>query len=85
MFAGIPWTGTNTNTYLYTNTNYWTMSPSYFGGSYARVFFVNSSGHLDDYNVSNTAPGVRPVINLKSTIAITGSGTTSDPFKVVGA
>ena len=30
----------------------------------------------------NGTYGVRPVINLKSAIAISGSGTTSDPFKV---
>ena len=35
-------------------------------------------------SVSSTS-GVRPVINLRSDVEITGSGTTSDPFKVVGA
>ena len=83
MLGGIPWTGTNTNTYLYTNTNYWTMSPYRFrNGTTAYVFYVYSSGSLDDWSVDRTAPGVRPVINLKSAIAITGSGSKTDPFKV---
>ena len=28
---------------------------------------------------------IRPVINLKSNVTITGSGTTTDPYKVEGA
>ena len=81
MFAGIPnWNSGNSNNYLYTGQYYWTMSPSWCSGG-ARVFRVNSSGYLDYYIVNN-AFGVRPVINLKSAIAITGSGTTSDPFRI---
>ena len=84
MLGGIPWTETNTNTYLYTNTNYWTVSP-YSYGSRARVFYVRSGGGLYYTVVDSTTPGVRAVINLKSDVQITGSGTTSDPFKVAGA
>ena len=68
------------NSYLNTGQNYWTMSPHYYGSG-AFMFFVYSSGGLDGDWVYD-ALGVRPVINLKSAIAITGSGTTSDPFKV---
>ena len=83
MFAGIPWIGTNTNTYLNTNTTYWTMTPSVYPN--ASVFLVFYLGNLDHPSVNNSGPGVRPVINLRSDIQITGTGTTSDPFKVVGA
>ena len=87
MLAGIPnWNSSNRNNYLYTGQHYWTMSPSYFNGSSARVFNVNSDGRLDlDYWYVNDSTGVRPVINLKADTPLTGSGTTSDPFKVVGA
>ena len=87
MFAGMPnWNSSgNTNNYLYTGQIYWTMSPSDFDGSYASVFAVYDRGKLGNTSVDWDLPGVRPVINLKSTIAISGSGTTSDPFKVVGA
>ena len=81
-FAGGVYGSSNSSYYLYNNAVYWTMSPCRFSGGYAEVFFVNNRGYLSNYDVDGTL-GVRPVINLKSAIAITGSGTTSDPFKVV--
>ena len=84
MFAGIPWSGSNQNNYLYTGQYYWTMSPYWYGYGGAFVFNVWSDGGPDDYSV-NTAYGVRPVINIKADVSLTGSGTTTDPFKVVGA
>ena len=79
--TGITENNANTGSYLYTGEYYWTMSPSWYNGSYARVFIVNSNGGINGNVVYNTWD-VRPVINLKSAIAITGSGSTSDPFKV---
>ena len=86
MLGGIPWTGSNINNYLYTGQTYWTMSPYRFSGDddYARVFFVNSAGYLDAPSVHSIL-GVRPVINIRADVELTGSGTTNDPFKVVGA
>ena len=78
-FAGGVYNQSNSSYYLYNNAYYWTMSP-YYSDSYAYVFVVYDYGDLDGNDV-NVADGVRPVINLKSAIAITGSGTTSDPFK----
>ncbi len=88
MFAGIPnQNGSNNNNYLYTNTNYWTMTPSRFNNGYANVFLVNYKGYLysDGVGVTIITPGVHPVINLRSDVEITGSGTSTNPFKVVGA
>ena len=84
MLAGIPnWNSSgNTNNYLYTGQQYWTMSPSHFNGGHACVCYVLSDGYLGNNYVNWNGPSVRPVINLKSAIAITGSGTTSDPFKL---
>ncbi len=85
MLGGILRTG-SPNTYLNTNQIYWTMSPNGFNGSIASMLVVSSSGHIGGGNdVFTTYPGVRPVINLRSDVQITGSGTVSDPFKVVGA
>ena len=78
-FAGGVYGSNNTSYYLYNNAYYWTMSPFIYNSG-AFVFLVNGNGSLYYYRVDGTA-GVRPVINLKSAIAITGSGTTSDPFK----
>ena len=36
-------------------------------------------------NGTTSTLGVRPVINIKADTQITGSGTSTDPFKVVGA
>ena len=83
VLAGIPWweNGSNTNNYLYTGQIYWTMSPSWYNNGFAYVFNVDGLGSLDGWDVNSTN-GVRPVINLKSAIAITGSGTISDPYEV---
>ena len=79
-FAGGVSGSNNTSYYLYSNAYYWTMSPCWYNNA-AYVFYVSSSGSLRNDWVTFTT-GVRPVINLKSAIAITGSGTTSDPFKI---
>ncbi len=79
--AGGVYRQTNQSYYLYTNQVYWTMSPSFFNGSYARVFYVNSSGYLNLAFVNNSW-GVCPVINLSADVKVTGSGTSSDPFVV---
>lgn len=81
MFVGIPnWNSSNSNNYLYTGQNYWTMSPSDY--PHAVVFVVGSSGYFRNNFVDYTF-GVRPVINLRADVALSGSGTTSDPFVVV--
>ena len=83
MFAGIPnWNSSNTNNYLYTGQNYWTMSPCWYFDGYAIVFVVWSDGNLDGSNRVTYTNGVRPVINLKSAIAITGEGSVDKPFKI---
>ena len=75
----------NTSFYLYTNQDYWTMSPyNYFGGM-SYNFFVDYYGSYFASNGVNYSKGIRPVINLKSEVQLTGLGTTSDPYQVVGA
>ena len=85
MFAGIPNSNNdgNTNNYLYIAQYYWTMTPYCYDGSNASVFVVYSRGSLD-YGIVFGTDGVRPVINLRANVALSGSGTTSDPFKVAG-
>lgn len=85
-YAGGVYNTSNSSYYLYTNQHYWTMSPYYFYGSSAAVFFVNSDGYLSGNRVDSTY-GVRPVINLKAdTVFKEGSlGTSTNPYIVVGA
>ena len=73
----------NSSYYLHTGQYFWTMSPAFFDGG-AYVFYVYSDGNLY-YGRVDMSFGVRPVINLRVDVQVTGSGTTSDPFKVVGA
>ena len=82
--TGITWNNANTGSYLYTGEYYWTMSPGRFSSSNARVFIVDGSGFLN-YGYVIIAYGVRPAINIRADVSLTGSGTTTDPFKVVGA
>ena len=82
MFAGIPWSGSNQNNYLYTGQSYWTVSPSYFLNS-ANVYCVGSRGGFNIDIVTWTDRGVRPVINLKANVTIlSGDGSSLNPYKI---
>ena len=62
------------------------MSPFLFdSGGPAQVFIVYLNGNLNSHVNVNYPNGVRPVINLRADVSLTGSGTTTDPYKVVGA
>ena len=69
--------------YLYSGTDYWTMSPSNLNHWFSTLgFSVTSSGVLSSNNVSYVN-GVRPVINLEpSKITFTGTGTMQDPYVI---
>ena len=86
-YAGGVYNTNNTSYYLYTNSGYWTMSPFWFFSSSSRayVFNVSSSGYFTYSSVFWTSGGVRPVVNLRADIQLSGSGTASDPYLVVGA
>ena len=83
VYAGLAWSDTTTSNYLYTGQHYWTMSPYNFASGYALVFIVGSNGDLGSWGVDN-AGGVRPVINLKADVQITGGNGSSDsPFEII--
>ena len=83
MFAGLPnWKSSNQNNYLYTGQVYWTISPSRFYYDYAYVLRVDSDGSLY-YSTVDYTYGVRPVINLRADVQLVGSGTTTDPFRLI--
>ena len=77
----------NNGSYLVTGNSFWTMTPAGgynpFGvtGWCASVFIVRGSGNFDD-NYTHGTYGLRPVVNLKSGVTITGSGTKTDPYVV---
>ena len=87
--AGLTINASNLTNYLYTYQKLWTLGPSNLLGGNAYALLVNDNGSLNPFCVDNDGSGVhngggaRGVLNLKSETQITGTGTTSDPFKVV--
>ena len=77
----------NTGYYLYTVQDYWTMSPCAFfaTNNTAHVFRIWSDGDFSGNYVDNSY-GIRPVINLKANITISGgNGSSSNPYIIEGA
>ena len=65
------------------NSSYeWTMSRYGFNGSYYLAWPVYSDGNVSTGYLNNTR-SVRPVFYLKSDVAVSGSGTISDPYMIV--
>ena len=93
-FAGGVYAATNAPTWYYYNsakgsstgkTEWWLLSPSYWDGGNARVFFVVGSSSPGYLNISDArgTRGVRPVLSLKSCIKYsTGDGSASDPYTI---
>ena len=84
-YAGYAYAKNNTTTYLQenaTDTYWWSLSPDYFDGSGARVWFVGAGIGGFSGGFVNGAVGVRPSISLKSATNVTGNGTSSSPFVV---
>ena len=75
----------NSTDYLYDgNEKFWTMSPAGYSGA-TRTWFGNyplNSMAGEWYIVSFNSYLLRPVINLKSSVTATGTGTLSDPFVI---
>ena len=82
--AGLGIVGTTTDNYLFTEENYWTMTPyGYIYDDNLNMVFQILSNAFISGNYVSTSAGVRPVINLKANTLFSGSGTTSDPYTVV--
>ena len=72
----------NTSFYLYNNQAYWTMSPNYYTSSSTRTIALSAGGVVSNPVVTQTAYGIRPVINLSSDVILSGSGTYDDVYTV---
>ncbi|MCM1053364.1 MAG: hypothetical protein NC483_05270 [Ruminococcus sp.] len=81
-YAGSVHTFNNTDIFLYTGKQYWTISPSgFYSNKKASVAYF--SGPIGRMEPVSTSLGVRPVINLRSDVQFTGDGTQFNPFKAV--
>ena len=69
--------------WMVTSNNWWSLS-SYAGNS-RNVFYVNSNGNLihNDADITFYAnSAVRPVVYLSSSVKLSGSGTSSNPYTI---
>lgn len=66
-------------TYLYSGDWYWTMSPESYDGRYASEYFVGEYHDAWERFV-NSKYGVKPVINLDTSILSSGDGSATNPF-----
>ena len=70
-------------TYLSTTSAeaYWTMTPSKFDTlPYVTVIYM---GNTSSVSVDSTNFSILPVINLKNTVIVSGSGTSTNPYVVI--
>ena len=83
-YAGGVYNMPNSTFYLYTNSYYWTMSPRNFISGWATVFIGGASYSINvtGESATNGRWGIRPVINLRADVTLTGSGTMTDPYRV---
>ena len=69
------------------STWWWLLSPFYWNGSSASVFFVNGSsrpGFLDSLNYVDRTRGVRPAISLKADVLYkSGDGSANSPYEIM--
>ena len=79
---------TNKSYYLYktasngvNNYQWWTMSPAGFDTNRASAWRVGTSGD-PSLDFVDYAFRLRPVINLKADVQVTGSGTVGSPYLV---
>ena len=69
------------NGYLNNGLYWWTLTPY----SSSNVRYVNDNGYADYYSPSSNSNGVRPSINLKSSVRIVdGDGTIDNPYRLNG-
>ena len=82
ILAGGKGNSINSNYYLYTNENWWTLSPSHFGDKITSYYFLSSSSNFYSSFVDSSY-GVRPSISLApNTKFISGNGSYNRPYEI---
>ena len=84
MLAGLNINNLNRLTWAHSNSNYFTMTPSYYNQyECGYVMAYDASGIISVGGCTKYQEGMRPVINLKSDVEISGGiGTVNDPYIV---
>jgi len=83
LYAGGKYGESNSDYYLNTGYNYWTMTPSSFNTN-AREIIVSSDGKISEKNVKDSSDMyLMPVISIKpDSIVASGSGTKNSPYLI---
>lgn len=84
--AGITTDSTSaTDNYLYTGSQYWTMTPKVYKQSENRLWRVDSASPIIGEAISNSNNKyIRPVVTLNNKVILdSGSGTSNNPYIVV--
>ena len=68
---------------LETNSIWWTMTPNIFSGGLrtAIIYTINNEGNLYTTNMT-ISNHVRPILSLKPSVELTGTGTMDEPYVV---
>lgn len=84
MLAGLNRNNLNRLTWAHSNSNYFTMTPSYYNQyECGYVMAYDTSGIISIGGCTKYQEGMRPVINLKPNVEISGGiGTINDPYIV---
>ena len=83
IFSGMKFGNPNNLAFTYSTKSYWTMSPFKYDSSYltSDVAIMNSDGSISGWTPVNYLNNVRPVINLKPDVKISGGiGTSNNPY-----
>ncbi len=81
--SGAVYNQENPNYYLNNGTTFYTMSPSTFMYGYqAYVMYVDETGTLTS-TLTTKEQGLRPVITLSSHLTSEGTGTLTDPYRII--
>ena len=84
MYAGVRCNYVNSLTYVYSGASYWSMSSSswHISTGAAWEFNIYDTGTTSNTVVTNSI-GIRPVINLKANVEISGGvGTKNNPYQI---
>lgn len=69
--------------YLYSNYDYWTITPYMYVGAEASQFYVKKDGDVGNTYGAQSQYNIRPVINLKSDVEyVSGDGTKNTPYQI---
>ncbi len=83
VYAGLNYVEINRLSWIYSTNTFWSISPSlFFNSDKQALVFTQDNGKINGWGTSLSL-GLRPVINLKSDVKITGGiGTSNDPFVI---